>query len=130
MDCKKALEDAGGDLAKALVLIKQRGLLKAEKKAERVTSAGLLESYIHNGRVGVLLELRCETDFVARTDSVKELAKNLTMQVAAMGATSVGELLLQPFIRDASMTVEMLVKGVVAKVGENIRIERFTRYEL
>ncbi len=130
MDCKKALQDAGGDLAKAVLLIKERGLIKAEKKAERVTGAGLLESYIHNGRVGVLLELRCETDFVARTDSVKELARHLAMQVAAMSAPTVAELLDQPFIRDASMTVAMLIKGVVAKVGENLRVERFVRYEL
>ena len=130
MECKKALADVRGNFDEALKLINERGLIKAEKKATRATGAGFLESYIHNGRVGVLLELRCETDFVAHSDPFKELAKNLAMQIAAMNPESIEELLEQPFIKDESMTVENLIKGVVAKTGENIRIERFCRYEL
>ena len=130
MECKKALADVRGNFDEALKLINERGLIKAEKKATRATGAGFLESYIHNGRVGVLLELRCETDFVAHSDPFKELAKNLAMQIAAMDPENVEELLKQPFIKDESMTVENLIKGVVAKTGENIRIERFCRYEL
>ncbi|OGY62488.1 MAG: translation elongation factor Ts [Candidatus Harrisonbacteria bacterium RIFCSPHIGHO2_01_FULL_44_13] len=130
MECKKALADVRGNFDEALKLINERGLIKAEKKATRATGAGFLELYIHNGRVGVLLELRCETDFVAHSDPFKELAKNLAMQIAAMDPENVEELLKQPFIKDESMTVENLIKGVVAKTGENIRIERFCRYEL
>lgn len=130
MECKKALADTKGDFDKATKLINERGVIKAEKKATRATGAGFLESYIHNGRVGVLLELRCETDFVAHSDPFKELAKNLAMQIAAMNPESVEGLLKQPFIKDESMTIENLIKGVVAKTGENIKIERFCRYEL
>lgn len=130
MDCKKALQDTGGDFDKAVALINERGLVKAEKKAGRTTSAGILESYIHNGRVGVLLDLRCETDFVAHSEPMKELAKHLAMQIAAMGPNNVEILLKQLYIRDEKTTIENLIKGVIAKVGENIKVERFMRYEL
>ena len=130
MECKKALRDAGGDFDAAVQLIQERGLIKAEKKADRATGAGFLESYIHNGRVGVLLELRSETDFVAHSDPFKTLAHELVMQIAAMDPKNVEQLLLQPYIKDEQMTVDQLIKGVVAKVGENIKIERFCRYEL
>jgi elongation factor Ts len=130
MDCKRALDDAKGDLDAAVKLIAERGLAKADKKAERETGAGLLEAYVHNGRVGVLLELRCETDFVANADPFKALAHSLALQIAAMNPDSVDTLLEQPFIKDAAMTVRDLMKGVIAKVGENIRVERFARYEL
>lgn len=130
MECKKALDDTGGDLDAAVKLIQERGLIKAEKKATRVTGAGFLESYIHNGRVGVLMDIRCETDFVAHSDLFKELARNLAMQIAAMNPENTDAFLKQPYIRDESLTVEQLIKGVIAKVGENIKIERFCRYEL
>jgi len=130
MECKKALRDAGGNFDAAVQLIQERGLIKAEKKADRATGAGFLESYIHNGRVGVLLELRSETDFVAHSDPFKTLAHELVMQIAAMDPKNVEQLLLQPYIKDEQMTVDQLIKGVVAKVGENIKIERFCRYEL
>lgn len=130
MDCKKALEDAKGDFDEALKIINERGMIKAEKKATRTTGAGLLESYIHNGRVGVLLELRCETDFVTRSEPFRELAHNLAMHVAAMDPQSVEELLQQPYVRDEKISVEALVKSVIAKLGENIQIGRFCRYGL
>jgi len=130
MECKKALQDASGNFDRALQLIQERGLIKAERKAGRATGAGFLESYIHNGRVGVLLELHCETDFVAHADPFKELAHELVMQIAAMDPKGVRELLLQPYIKDEQVTVGQLIKSVIAKVGENIKIERFCRYEL
>lgn len=130
MECKKALEDTGGDLDRAVDLINERGLLKAEKKATRATGAGILESYVHNGRVGVLLELRCETDFVAHSEPVRELSKNLAMQIAAMNPAEVDVLLKQPYIRDEKTTVGDLIKSAIAKVGENLKVERFCRYEL
>lgn len=129
-DCRQALEDAGGDYAKAKKLIMERGLEKAAKKAGRQTQQGLIESYVHAGRVGVLVELRCETDFVARTDDFKNLAHELALQVASMNPKNVKELLASPYIRDANITVEALVKQTVAKVGENITVAKFTRIAL
>ena len=130
MECKKAFTDAKGDFKDAMRLIEERGLAKADKKSARATGAGFLESYIHNGRVGVLLELHCETDFVARAEPFKALAHALVLQIAASAPENPAALLAQPYIRDESMTVEQFVKGTIAKVGENIRIERFVRYEL
>jgi len=130
MECKKALEDTGGDFDKAVVLIHERGLTRAEKKGERTTGAGLLHSYIHNERVGVLLELRCETDFVARNPMFKELAHDLAMHIAAMNPTDVSDLIKQNYVKDDSVVIENLVKGVIAKLGENIRVEHFCRYEI
>jgi elongation factor Ts len=130
MDCKRALEEAGGDYNLAKQLIEKKGLAKAEKKAERETGAGLLEAYIHNGRIGVLLELRSETDFVARSEVVKKLAHDLVMHVAAMGPESVDDLLKQPFVQDETKTVEEVVKGTIAKVGENLKVARFARYQI
>ena len=130
MECKKALLDAGGDFDKAVELINERGLIKAEKKAGRATGAAILESYIHNNRVGVLLELRCETDFVAHSDPFKELAHDLVMHIAAMNPANPEELLKQPFIKNDKLTIDALIKGVMAKVGENIQVSRFCRYEL
>lgn len=130
MECKKALQDASGDFDRALALIQERGLIKAEKKAARSTGAGLLESYIHNGRVGVLLEVCSETDFVARSEPFKTLAHELAMQIAAMNPENIDALMKQPYIKDEEMTVDSLIKNVIAKVGENIQIARFCRYEL
>lgn len=129
-DCRQALEDADGDYAKAKKLILERGLEKAVKKGDRETSQGLIESYVHGGRVGVLVELRCETDFVARTDDFKKLAHEIALQVASMEPKNVTELLKSPYIRDASLTIDALIKQTVAKVGENITIAKFTRIEL
>ncbi|MDP3999493.1 MAG: translation elongation factor Ts [bacterium] len=130
MECKRALVDAGGDLDKAVVIIGERGLIKADKKAARETGAGLLESYVHNGRVGVLLELRVETDFVAKSDPAKELVRNLAMHIAAMDPESVDALLAQPYVKDPNQTVESVIKQVIAKTGENIRVARFMRYQV
>ena len=130
MECKNALEEAGGDSNKAKVIINERGLLKAEKKSERKTGAGVLESYIDNERVGVLLELRTETDFVARSKDFRELAHELAMQIAAMAPKDIDELIKQPYIKDESISVDSFIKGYIAKFGENIQVEKFCRYEL
>ncbi len=130
MDCKKALDDASGDFDKAVVLLNERGVAKAMKKADRATGAGLLESYIHNGRVGVLMDIRCETDFVVRSDPFRELAHNLVMHIAAMNPDSVEALLQQPYVKDPALTIDSLIKGAIAKIGENIQVAKFCRYEL
>ncbi|MBI5148031.1 MAG: translation elongation factor Ts [Parcubacteria group bacterium] len=130
MDCKKAIEEAKGDFEKAIAVIHEKGLLKAVKKGERGTNAGVIESYIHNERVGVMLELRCETDFVARVDDFKNLARQLAMQIAAMNPESAEALLAQPYIRDESLTIGDLISRAIAKIGENIKVGRFCRYEL
>ena len=130
MECKKALQDTGGDMERAKSLIMERGLVRAEKKADRATGAGLLESYVHNNRVGVLLDIRCETDFVVRSEVFRALAHHLAMHIAAMNPESAEALLREPYVQDMSLTVADYIKSVIAKVGENIRIERFCRYEL
>lgn len=130
-DCRQALEDAGGNYQKAKKLLMERGLEKAKKKEQKETSQGIIESYIHtNGKVGVLVELRCETDFVARTDEFKHLAHELALQVAAMNPKNVESLLGSEYIRDPKMTITDLIKQTVAKVGENITVGRFERLAL
>ena len=130
MECKRALDEAGGDLEKAKSIIFERGLTKAEKKSGRVTGAGLLETYVHNNRVGVLLELRCETDFVARNELFKELAHNIVMQVAAMNPSNIQELLAQNYVKNESITIDVLIKEAISKIGENMKVEKFCRYEI
>ncbi|MBI4159629.1 translation elongation factor Ts [Candidatus Wolfebacteria bacterium] len=130
MECKRAIEEAGGDMEKAVSLIHARGFERAEKKKDRATGAGLLHAFVHNDRVGVLVEIRSETDFVARSDEFKDLAHSLALQIAAMNPDDVRVLLAQPYIRDELITVEELVRRLVAKMGENIRVERFCRYEI
>ena len=129
-DCRQALEDAGGDYEKAKKLLIDRGIEKAAKKSDRQTGAGLVESYVHGGKVGVLVEVRCETDFVARTDDFKKLAHELALQVASMAPKDVKTLLKSEYIRDPKFTVEALIKQTIAKVGENITIARFSRMVL
>jgi elongation factor Ts len=130
MDCKRALTESAGNFEKAKEFIKAQGLVKADKKSSRIAGSGIVTSYIHNDRVGVLLEIRCETDFVGKSEPFRELAKNVSMQIAAMEPENVEELLKQPFIKDPKTLVVELVKGVIAKVGENIVIERFARFEI
>ena len=146
MDCRSALLGTGGDAEKALQILKEKDLLTAQKKAERATTQGLIEAYIHTaGRIGAMLELNCETDFVARTDEFKELAHCLAMQVAAQSPQFISEeevpegadielqeacLLLQSYIKDPSKTVKDIIVETIARVGENIRVKRFTKYEL
>lgn len=146
MECRSTLAACEGNLEKALDILKEKGLLKAQKKADRTTGAGLIDAYIHTaGRIGAMIELNCETDFVARTDEFKELAHCLAMQVAALAPKYIAEedipkdddivpeeacLLLQPYIKDPTLTVKDIIVGTIAKVGENIRVRRFSRYEL
>lgn len=146
MDCKKALEQAGGDVDKALEILEQHGLAIASKKAQRVAEQGIVEAYIHmGGRIGVLVEVNCETDFVARTDEFKELAHNIALQIAAMSPQFISAdelpeeidgdpgtlcLLSQPYIKDPNKTVKNIIDETIAKLGENIRVRRFARFEV
>jgi elongation factor Ts len=142
MECKRAL-DEGGSIEAAEKLLKQWGLASAEKKAGREVSQGLIDSYVHAGRIGAMVEINCETDFVARTDDFRTLAREVAMQVAATNpkrlsskdAAPEGEaedvpLLEQPYIRDGSKTVQELLNETIARVRENIVIRRFARFEI
>lgn len=176
MDCKKALQEANGDIEKASELLRKKGLAAAEKKAGRVAAEGLVESYIHaGGKIGVLVEVNCETDFVAKTDEFRSFVRDIAMQIAATNpqyvrreevpeavvdkerdilkeqALNEGKpehivekmvegrldkffkaicLVEQPFVKDTDKTVDELVKETIAKIGENISIRRFARFEL
>src|SRR5438874_6806210 len=140
MECKKAIDDALGDMGTAELLIKERGLAMAEKKAGREAGQGLIDSYIHAGRIGAMIELNCETDFVARTDDFRTLAREIAMQVAATNPSRLSSkeestdgdvpLLDQPYIRDSARTVQELVNETISKVRENVVIRRFARFEL
>ncbi len=162
IECKKALEESGNNIEKALELLKIKGIKIAEKKEARETKEGLIGSYIHtNGKVGVLVEVACESDFVARTEDFKELVKNLSLHITALAPLwitkeSIPEdiikekekifkqqakdkleeffkekvLLSQPFIKDNSMTIEDYIKGKIAKLGENIKVVRFARFQI
>ena len=146
MDCKRALLEAKGNPEKATEILNQRGLALAHKKADREAANGIIDAYVHQGgKIAALVELNCETDFVARTEEFKELAHDLALQIAAMSPQFVSPedipqgteveaetacLLLQPSIKDPSKTVQDLVTETIAKVGENIKIRRFTRFEI
>ena len=131
MDIKTALAEAGGDNKKALLILKEKGVAKAAKKGERATGQGLIHSYIHGeGRIGVLLEVNVETDFVARNAEFRDLVHDLALHIAASSPESVDELLGQPFVRDGATTVRDVVNQKIAKLGENIKVKRFTRYVL
>jgi len=146
MECRNALIEADGDEVKALDIIKERCIFWVQKKAERSTTQGVIEAYVHTGgRIGALVEVNCETDFVARTDEFKELAHHLAMQVAAMSPQFVAEeeipqdadverqtacLVLQPDIRDPDRTIQDIINETIARVGENIKVSRFVRFEL
>src|SRR4030067_2141545 len=176
MDCKRALAESGGDLEKAIDLLRQKGLASAAKKSSRETKEGVISSYIHGaGKIGVLVEVNCETDFVARNSEFQELVKDIAMQIAASNPSYVRQedvpadlldrersidkiqakesgkpehvlykivegkvekfyletcLLEQPFIKDPSVTINDMVQQKIAKVGENILVKRFTRYQL
>lgn len=131
MDAKKALEEAKGDIKKAEEIIAAKGLLKAATKAERSVSSGRVYSYIHQtGKVGAMVEIACETDFVANTEEFGTLCKEVAMQVASMEPRDIEELLHQEYIRDGSKRIEDLVKVLIAKTGENMKIVRFVRFSL
>jgi elongation factor Ts len=130
-DVRQALEESKGDLKQAREWLQKKGFERAEKKGDRVTEQGLVEAYVHsNGKIGVLVELLCETDFVARTEEYKTLAKEVAMQVAAMNPKDVEELLDQDYIRDGSKKINDLIKETISKVGENITLKRFSRVEI
>ena len=145
-DCKRALEDADGNLEQAAAALRQKGFEQAARRADRETSQGLVDSYIHTGgRVGALVQLGCETDFVARTEQFRTLAHDIAMQVAAMSPVYISEddkaadddrpaaqvcLLQQPFIKDGSRTLADLVRETAAQTGENVRVVHFTRLAL
>lgn len=174
MDCKKALKEAGGKLEKAIEVLRKKGIAKAAKKSTRTAEQGVIESYVHmGGNIGVLVEVNCETDFVAKNDKFRELTKDLAMQVAAANPEYVSSedvpeeivnkekeiiktqikdkpenvidkivegklkkyysqvcLLEQPYIKDPDLTIRDLVTQTIAKIGENIVIRRFVRYEV
>jgi elongation factor Ts len=148
LDCKKALEQAGGDLKKAKELLREKGLQMALKKASRVANEGRIEAYVHNGnKIGVVVEVNCETDFVARNESFIQFSKDLAMHIAAMAPVYLKKedvpadvaagadlkaicLLEQPFVKDTSKSIQDLLNELVAKIGENIVIGRFVRYKI
>jgi elongation factor Ts len=145
-DCNKALLEMGGDIEKAIEFLKQRGAAIAETKKDAAATEGVIEAYIHHTRrVGALVELNCETDFVARTPEFKDLAHDLAMQIAAASPRFLTSeempseaeadpqtvcLLNQPFIKDPTRTVQEIIAETIAKVGENIKVRRFARFEL
>jgi elongation factor Ts len=123
MDVKKALEEASGNFDKARELIRERGLAKAAKKADRETKEGFVGAYVHTtGKVAAMVSLLCETDFVARNDEFQTLAREIAMQVASMRPETVEELLSQEYIRDPKHTIDDLVKALSGKIGENIQV--------
>lgn len=131
MMIRRALEEAGGDSQKALDVLKRMGHDAAAKKEARETRAGKIEAYIHGGgRVGALVELRSETDFVSRNDEFSKLARELAMHIAAMNPQNTEELLKQAYIRDEKKTIADLVKSASASFGEHIEIKQFVRFEL
>lgn len=130
VECKKALDEAEGDFDRAKEILFERGIARAEKKGDRATGAGLLQTYSHNGRVTVMVELRCETDFVARNEKFQDMAHGIAMHIAAMAPENVEELYTQPFVKDPSMTVEELIKSMIGTIGENIKVEKFARFEI
>jgi len=146
MDCKKALSEANGDFTKATEILNERGLAIARKKVDRAANQGIIESYVHQGgRIGVIVEVNCETDFVARTPEFKELVHDIALHIAAMNPQSVTAedlpasnemgaeevcLLLQPFVKDPTKTIQDIITETIAKVGENIKVRRFSRFEL
>ena len=146
MDCKKALLETDGNMEKAAEVLNQRGLALARKKADRTANQGIIEAYVHQGgQIGAIVEVNCETDFVARTDEFKELAHSLALQIVAMSPQFISQeeippradtdpqaacLLLQPFIRDPDKTIQDIITETIAKVGENVKVRRFTRFEL
>ncbi len=128
--CKKALEDAGGDIDKALGFLKEKGAEVAEKKAARELHAGVISAYVHsNGKMGAIVQVHVETDFVAKNEGFKALADDIAMHVAAMNPTDVTELLTQPFVKDPSLTIDDLVKNHIQKFGERIEVAKFARLD-
>ncbi|MDH6077483.1 translation elongation factor Ts [Chrysosporum ovalisporum FSS-45] len=129
MDCKKALKETEGDIEKAIDWLRQKGIASAGKKSDRIAAEGLIDTYVQpGGGVGVLIEINCQTDFVARNEAFKGLAKNLAQQAAT--ADSVESLLAQPYIEDKSVTVDHFIKQTMAQLSENIQVRRFINFAL
>lgn len=128
-ECKKALEEASGEMTKAFEILKERGAQVAEKKASRELKAGTVKAYTHsNGTLGAMVEIHSETDFVAKNKDFQNLAEEVAMHIAAMEPKDMVELLEQPFVKDPSLTVGELVKSYIQKFGERIDIVRFARF--
>lgn len=131
MDCKKALEEANGDFEKAVKIVEEKGLARAEKNSDRETKEGYIASYVHNtGKVASLVEIVCETDFVAKNEEFTSMVSDIAMHVTAMNPANVEELLEQEFVRDASTTIAMMIKALSGKIGEKMELRRFVRYEV
>lgn len=129
-ECKKALEEANGDFEKAKEVLKKRGAVMAQKKAERETKVGIIDSYIHpNKKVGVLLEIQCESDFVAKSPDFQKLSHELCLQIAAIDSEEI-PFLEQGWVRDEKILIKDLINQYIAKIGENIIVKRSIRYEL
>lgn len=129
-DCREALSETNGDMAKAKDYLKKKGFDKAASKSDREVKAGLVEAYSHGGKAGVLVTLLCETDFVAKTEDFKYLAHELALQIVSMKPENGEELMQEEYIRDTSLTVGDLIKSYIAKLGENIQVASFTRATL
>lgn len=131
IECKKALEESDGDKEKAIEILKKSQKILISKKSEEETKEGLIETYLHsNSKIGVLLEINCQTDFVAKNQEFRNLAHDLTMQIAATDPSDLKVLLGQPFIKDPTKTIGDLINEHIAKLGENIKISRFIRYQI
>ena len=128
MDCKKALVESDGDMDKAMDYLREKSLAASAKKAARIAAEGIVGSYV-DGSVGVLVEVNCETDFVAKTDAFKELVNTIAQQIAVKNPATVEELMEQTFFGNESETIAAMINAAVAKIGEKITVRRFTRYE-
>ena len=146
LDCKKALDETDGDFDKAKEILRKKGFEAGAKRADRATREGIIHSYIHhNARLGVLVEINCESDFVARTEDFRKLVQQIALHIAGANPLYVSTeempedtdrdpkevcLLLQPFIQDESRTIEDLINETISKTGENVKVRRFARFEL
>ena len=130
MDCKKALKESRGDFEKAKEILAKNAQVISKKKAARITKQGLIESYVHMGKIGVLIEVTCESDFVAKNKDFREMVHFLAMQIASMSPQDVKELLDQEFIMAPNTKVKDYIKSNILKFGENIQVKRFVRFEL
>jgi len=129
--CKRALEEAGGDMEKALAVLQRESAKSAEKKADRALGSGVIEAYVHNNKkVGVILELKSESDFVSGNEEFRTLAKDAAMHIAASSPSDLDELMGQPYIKNPAVTVKELLNQAIQKFGEKIEISRFAKYNL
>lgn len=130
MECKKALDDSKGDFERAKKLLADSAAAVAKKKAERATKNGLMEGYVHAGKIGVLVEVACESDFVAKNPQFKEMVHKIAMQIVSMNPKSVSELLEQDYIIDGDLKVSDYINSIILQIKENIKVKRFVRFEV